>query len=108
MKFFIFFFRENQYFFRESMVTKQEICINIALPQEIIKVIQQCLSFCADFESIFDNKNNEFDEFKQKFLERKYNENLFKLDLILEISKVASSILQSLCRENQAFQKYLL
>lgn len=87
------------------MVTKQEICMNVALPQEILKTIQQCISFCADFDSIFDNKNNEIDDLKKKYLERKFTENLFKLDLIIEISKVATSILRCLCKDQPHFQK---
>lgn len=61
------------------MVTKQEICMNIALPQEILKTIQQCISFCADFDSIFDNKNNEIDDLKKNILK----ENLQKIFLNL-------------------------
>lgn len=87
------------------MKTNQEICINVHLPEEIFKIIQQGLSFCSDFEKIFGAKALEIDEGEKKYLLRKHDENSFKLDLIIEIVKASNSILQSLCRDNPSFQR---
>ena len=87
------------------MKTKQEICINVKVHEEILKVIQHGLSFCSDFEAISMSKGLTEKEEEKKFLQRKYDENMFKLDLILEIVKTANGILQELCRNNQNFQK---
>lgn len=93
---------------REIMKTKQEVCVNVRVPEELFKVIQQGLSFCNDFEEIFGNKNTETDEEKRRFLHRKHDENLFKLDLIVEIVKAANGVLECLCKNNQNFQRFYL
>ena len=89
------------------MKTNQEISINVKVPEEIFKVIQQGLSFCLDFDKIFHNRDLEPDEDKRMFLQRKHDENSFKLDLIIEIIKAANTILQCLCRNNKPFQQYI-
>jgi len=89
----------------ETMKTKQEIYINVKVHEEIFKVIQQGLSFCSDFEAISASKGLTEKEEEKKFLQRKYDENLFKLDLILEIVKAANGILRGLCKNNENFQR---
>jgi len=91
---------------REVMKTKQEVCINVGMPEEIFKVIQQGLSFCKDFEDIFGNIAGVTDEEKRRFLQRKHDENLFKLDLIIEIVKTATGVLECICKNNPNFQRF--